>query len=116
MPPSLSLLAATFLVVASMLGSGILTTSGSILGLVKSPNAAMAVWLIAGIHAVLGAYCYGIISRRVPENGGEASILRAFFAPAMGEIAGWVSFIVGFAASNAASAIGFCGTSSAARC
>lgn len=107
MPPSLSLLAATFLVVASMLGSGILTTSGSILGLVKSPNAAMAVWLIAGIHAVLGAYCYGIIARRVPENGGEASILRAFFAPAMGEIAGWVSFIVGFAASNAASAIGF---------
>lgn len=107
MPPSLSLLAATFLVVASMLGSGILTTTGSILNLVKSPNAVMVVWLIAGVHAVLGAYCYGIIAKRVPENGGEASILRKFYAPAMGEIAGWVSFIVGFAASNAASAIGF---------
>ena len=106
MPPSLSLLAATFLVVASMLGSGILTTSGAILALVKSPNAVLAVWLIAGCHAVLGAYC-GIIARRVRENGGEASILRHFFTPALGEIAGWVSFIVGFAASNAASAIGF---------
>ena len=107
MPPSLSLLAATFLVVASMLGSGILTTSGAILNLVKSPDAAMTVWLIAGAHAVLGAYCYGIIARRMPENGGEASILRNFLTPALGEIAGWVSFIVGFAASNAASAIGF---------
>ncbi len=33
--------------------------------------------------------------------------MRAYFSPALGEIAGWVSFIVGFAASNAASAIGF---------
>ncbi len=90
-----------------MLGSGILTTTGSILGLVKSPGAVMLVWFVAGAHAVLGAYCYGIIVRRIPANGGEASILRAYFSPALGEIAGWVSFIVGFAASNAASAIGF---------
>ncbi|NBV87309.1 MAG: amino acid permease, partial [Verrucomicrobia bacterium] len=90
-----------------MLGSGILTTSGAILGLVKSPDAVLTVWLVAGCHAVLGAFCYGIIARRIRENGGEASILRQFFTPALGEIAGWVSFIVGFAASNAASAIGF---------
>jgi APA family basic amino acid/polyamine antiporter len=45
--------------------------------------------------------------RRAPVNGGEASLLRFFFSPALGEIAGWVSFVIGFAASNAASAIGF---------
>jgi APA family basic amino acid/polyamine antiporter len=107
MSAQISLLSSVFLVIASMLGSGILTTTGSILGLVKSPGAVMLVWLVAGAHAVLGAYCYGIIVRRIPSNGGEASILRAYFSPALGEIAGWVSFIVGFAASNAASAIGF---------
>lgn len=107
MPTQISLLSSVFLVIASMLGSGILTTSGSILGLVKSPSAVMLVWVVAGSHAVLGAYCYGIIIRRIPVNGGEASILRTYFSPALGEIAGWVSFIVGFAASNAASAIGF---------
>lgn len=107
MSPQISLLSSVFLVIASMLGSGILTTTGSILGLVKSPEAVLLVWLIAGAHAVLGAYCYGIIVRRIPVNGGEASILRTYFSPALGEIAGWVSFIVGFAASNAASAIGF---------
>jgi APA family basic amino acid/polyamine antiporter len=107
MPPQLSLIASVFLVVASMLGSGILTTTGSILGLVKTPDAVMLVWLVAGTHAVLGAICYGLIVKRTPVNGGEASILRTYFSPALGEIAGWVSFIVGFAASNAATAIGF---------
>jgi APA family basic amino acid/polyamine antiporter len=105
--PKISMLASVFLVIASMLGSGILTTSGSILSCVKSTEAAMLVWLIAGIHALAGAYCYGIIMRKISVNGGEASILRAFFSIALGQIAGWVSFIVGFAASNAATAIGF---------
>lgn len=105
----LSALAATFLVTASMLGSGILTTSGSILKLVHSPQAALAVWVIAGVHALLGAYCYGILVRRVPVNGGEATILKHFFNPALGEVAGWTSFAVAFAASNAVSAIGFSG-------
>jgi APA family basic amino acid/polyamine antiporter len=99
--------AALFLTTASMLGSGILTTTGSILNMVRSPNAVLLVWLIAGIHALLGALCYGAIVRRLPDSGGEATILRTFFNAPLGELAGWVSFIVGFAASNAVSAIGF---------
>lgn len=109
MRPRLSPLAATFLVTASMLGSGILTTSGSILKLVQSPGAALLVWFVAGVNALLGAYCYGIIIRGMPVNGGEAAILSRFFHPALGEVAGWTSFAVAFAASNALSAIGFGG-------
>ncbi len=105
--PRITLIPAIFLVTASMLGSGILTTTGSILSMVKSPGAVLAVWVLAGLHAVVGAYCYGLIVRRIPVNGGEASILRTYLSPALGEIAGWVSFVVGFSASNAASAIGF---------
>jgi APA family basic amino acid/polyamine antiporter len=105
----LTALAATFLVTASMLGSGILTTSGSILKMVHTPQAALLVWAVAGAHALLGAYCYGILVRRVPVNGGEATILKHFFTPALGEVAGWTSFAVAFAASNAVSAIGFGG-------
>ena len=71
--------AALFLTTASMLGSGILTTTGSILNMVRSPNAVLLVWLIAGIHALLGALCYGAIVRRLPDSGGEATILRTFF-------------------------------------
>lgn len=107
MPTRITLLPAVFLVTASMLGSGILTTTGSILSIVKSPSAVLAVWALAGLHACIGAYCYGLIVKRNPVNGGEASILKTYFSRALGEIAGWVSFVVGFAASNAASAIGF---------
>jgi APA family basic amino acid/polyamine antiporter len=99
--------AALFLTTASMLGSGILTTTGSILNMVRSPNAVLLVWLIAGVHSLLGALCYGSIVRRLPDSGGEATILRTFFNAPLGELAGWVSFVVGFAASNAVSAIGF---------
>ena len=89
MPAQISLPTAVLLVIASMLGSGILTTTGSIAFFVKSPQAVMLVWGIAGLHAIVGAYCYGVIMRRMPVNGGEASILRNFFSPALGEIAGW---------------------------
>jgi APA family basic amino acid/polyamine antiporter len=109
MRPALSTVSAVFLVTASMLGSGILTTTGSILQMVHSPNAVLGVWLIAGIHAVLGAYCYGLIAQQIPVHGGEASILGRFFHPSLGEVAGWTSFVVAFAASNAVSALGFGG-------
>lgn len=101
----LSTTSATFLVIASMLGTGILTTTGIILSLVKTPGAVIAVWLAGGILAWFGAYCYGVIVKSLPYNGGEAVILREFFSPVLGEIAGWSSFVVGFAASNAATSL-----------
>lgn len=96
-----------FLVVASMLGTGILTTTGIILSLVKTPSAALGVWLLGGILALVGAWCYGELARRVPRNGGEATILRELLSPALGEVAGLTSFVVGFAAANAATSLAF---------
>ena len=101
----LSTLSATFLVVASMLGTGILTTTGIILSLLKAPEAVILVWVMGGILACFGAFCYGVIVKALPRNGGEAIILREFFSPVLGEIAGWTSFVVGFAASNAATSL-----------
>lgn len=88
-----------------MLGTGILTTTGIILSHVKAPEAVIAVWLVGGILAWFGAYCYGEIARMLPQNGGEATILRSFFSPTLGEIAGWTSFVVAFSASNAATSL-----------
>lgn len=96
---------ATFLIVASMLGTGILTTSGDILALVKSPAAMLGVWIASGMLAWIGAWCYGELAKKMPFNGGEATILRELFSPVLGEIAGWTSFVVGFAACNAMSAL-----------
>lgn len=98
---------AVFLVVASMLGTGILTTTGIILSLVKTPGAALGVWVAGGILALVGAWCYGELARLVPRNGGEATILRELLSPTVGEVAGLTSFVVGFAACNAASSLAF---------
>jgi APA family basic amino acid/polyamine antiporter len=103
----LSTYSAVFLVVASMLGTGILTTTGIILTLVKTPGAALGVWIVGGLLALIGAWCYGELARRVPRNGGEATILRELLSPTLGEIAGLTSFVVGFAACNAASSLAF---------
>ncbi len=96
---------AVFLVVASMLGTGILTTTGIIVSLVKTPTAAIAVWILGGVLALIGAWCYGELARRMPRNGGEATILRELYTPALGELAGWTSFVVAFSAGNAATSL-----------
>ena len=105
MDKKLGIVSATFLVIASMLGSGILTTSGIIVSLVKTPEALVGIWLLGGTLAVLGALCYGELIEAMPNNGGEAMILRGLALPGLGEVAGITSFIVGFAACNAVSAM-----------
>jgi len=101
----LNTFSAIFLIVASMLGTGILTTTGIIVSLVKTPSAVIAVWVLGGILAWIGAWCYGELARRMPRNGGEATILRELYTPTLGELAGWTSFVVAFSAGNAATSL-----------
>ena len=57
----LNTFSATFLIVASMLGTGILTTTGIMLSLLKAPWAVLGVWVAGGILAWIGAWCYGCL-------------------------------------------------------
>jgi len=109
MPPQrqLGLVSATALVVASMVGSGVFTTSGILLADLRSPSLVLAAWLAGGVIAVLGALCYGALARRYPESGGEYIFLARTLHPAAGYLAGWVSLLVGFSAPLAAVALAF---------
>jgi len=106
-PRRLGLLSATTLVVASMLGSGVFTTSGFLLADLKSPWLVLLAWLIGGLLAACGALCYGALARRLPGSGGEYFFLSRTLHPAAGTMAGWISIIVGFAAPLAAAALAF---------
>lgn len=103
----LSLVSATALVVASMVGSGVFTTSGFLLADLHSPLRVLAAWLSGGILALLGALCYGALARRFPESGGEYIFLTRTLHPAAGYLAGWVSLFVGFSAPLAAVSLAF---------
>ena len=95
------------LVVANMVGSGIFTTAGFIMGELGSGPALMACWLAGGLFALSGALCYGELGSRFPRAGGEYAYLMEAFGPLPAFLSGWISLIVGFSAPIAAAAIAF---------
>jgi APA family basic amino acid/polyamine antiporter len=103
----LGLWTAAALVVASMIGTGVFTTSGFLLADLHSPGLVLAAWAAGGVQAALGALCYGALARRLPESGGEYLFLSRTLHPAAGFVAGWLSLLVGFSAPLASAAFAF---------
>jgi len=98
---------ATLLVVASMVGTGVFTTTGLLLESIPSAPAVLIAWLIGGAIALFGALSYAELVAAMPRNGGEYQLLSRIYHPAVGFIAGWISLIVGFSAPIAAASIAF---------
>ena len=104
--PTLGFFSLTNIVVANMIGAGIFTTSGLLMEELGNPMLMLGLWLIGGLVAFAGAMSYGELGATYPEAGGEYVFLSKLFHPSLGFLSGWVSFIVGFSAPIAASAIG----------
>ena len=103
----LGLFPVTNIVIANMIGAGIFTTSGLLMGDLNNPVVMMLLWIAGGIIALCGALSYGELGAAIPQAGGEYIFLSKLYNPMFGFLSGWVSFIVGFSAPIAASAIGF---------
>jgi APA family basic amino acid/polyamine antiporter len=103
----LGLFPATNIVVANMIGAGIFTTSGLLLAGLNNPLLMLALWVVGGIIALCGALSYGELGAAMPGAGGEYLFLSKLYHPIFGFLSGWVSFMVGFSAPIAASAMGF---------
>src|SRR5690606_16057303 len=97
----------SLLVAASMVGTGVFTTSGVLLAELRSVPAVLTVWLVGGLVALAGALSYAELAAQMPESGGEYALLARTYHPALGFIAGVVSIVAGFAAPIAACAIAF---------
>jgi APA family basic amino acid/polyamine antiporter len=104
---TLGLFPSTNIVIANMIGAGIFTTSGLIMADLNNPVLILVLWFIGGLLALCGAMCYGELGAAIPKAGGEYAFLSEIYHPIFGFLSGWVSFIVGFSAPIAASAIGF---------
>jgi APA family basic amino acid/polyamine antiporter len=103
----LGLFPATNIVVANMIGAGIFTTSGLLMAGLNNPVLMLVLWAAGGIIALCGALSYGELGAAMPGAGGEYLFLSKLYHPVFGFLSGWVSFIVGFSAPIAASALGF---------
>ncbi len=107
LPRRLGASAATSLVIASMIGAGVFTTTGKLLVFLPSPLAVLACWALGGVAALCGALVYAELGSALPENGGEYHYLSRLYHPAVGFVAAWASLVVGFAAPLAARALAF---------
>ena len=100
-----SLTTATALVIANMIGTGVFTSLGFQVVGVSSGFALILLWILGGMIALFGALTYSEAGVMFPRSGGEYHYLSSMFHPALGFLAGWISFLVGFAAPVAASAM-----------
>jgi len=97
---------ASALVVASMIGAGVFTSSGFALEDLGTPGRVLLAWVLGGVSAACGALCYGALARAIPESGGEYTYLARTLHPLAGFLAGWISLLAGFTAPIAAAALG----------
>ncbi|MEW4564186.1 APC family permease [Bremerella sp. JC770] len=93
--------AAYFLVVASMVGAGILTSSGFTLHDTANPAGLMVIWTLGGILALCGTVTIAELATMLPRAGSDYLFVREAFGREAGIVVGWATFVLGFAAPTA---------------
>jgi len=104
---SVSVVVATAIVVADMVGVGVFTSLGFQVKDIPSGFSILLLWTLGGIVALCGVFSYGELGAMFPRSSGEYNFLSRAFHPAFGFMAGWVSATVGFAAPVALAAMAF---------
>jgi APA family basic amino acid/polyamine antiporter len=103
-PPPFGLSTAVFVVVSSMVGTGVLTTSGFTVYFTGSNQLMLALWVVGGVLAACGALTLCELAAALPRSGGDYIYLREAYGPLAAFLSGWVSFLIGFGGPIAASA------------
>src|ERR1700710_199083 len=104
---TVSLVVATAIVVADMVGVGVFTSLGFQVKDIPSGFSILLLWAVGGIVALCGGFSYSELGAIFPRSSGEYNFLSRAFHPVFGFLAGWVSATVGFAAPVALAAMAF---------
>jgi basic amino acid/polyamine antiporter, APA family len=104
---TVSWVTATAIVIADMVGVGVFTSLGFQVTDITSGFSLLMLWVVGGVAAICGAFCYAELAAMFPRSSGEYNFLRQIFHPAFGFVAGWLSATVGFAAPIALAAMAF---------
>src|SRR4249919_3495653 len=102
-----SVIVATAIVVADMVGVGVFTSLGFQVKDIPSGFSILLLWTVGGLVALCGVFSYSELGAMFPRSSGEYNFLGRAFHPAFGFVAGWVSATVGFAAPVALAAMAF---------
>jgi APA family basic amino acid/polyamine antiporter len=104
---AVSVIVATAIVVADMVGVGVFTSLGFQVKDIPSGFVILLLWTVGGVVALCGVFSYSELGAMFPRSSGEYNFLSRAYHPAFGFLAGWVSATVGFAAPVALAAMAF---------
>ncbi|HQJ74247.1 MAG TPA: amino acid permease [Bacteroidota bacterium] len=90
----LNLIDSTFIVIGSMIGSGIFIVSSDMSRILGSPGWLLIAWIITGILTISAALSYGELAAMMPNAGGQYIYLRESYNPLCGFLYGWTLFLV----------------------
>ncbi len=88
----------TYVVIASMVGTGILVSPGFMMVSLQNYPVIFGLWALGGLLALCGALCVAELAAALPQAGGEYVYLRKAYGPMPAFLSGWTSFILGFSA------------------
>jgi len=88
----------TYVVIASMVGTGILISPGYMMASLQNYPVIFGLWALGGLLAMCGALCVAELAAALPRSGGEYVYLREAYGPMPAFLSGWTSFFLGFSA------------------
>jgi APA family basic amino acid/polyamine antiporter len=89
---------ATYVVIASMVGAGILVSPGYMMAFLDNYTAIFGLWILGGLLALCGALCVAELAAALPRAGGEYVYILEAYGPMPAFLSGWTSFFLGFSA------------------
>src|SRR6266704_5406639 len=103
----LGLFSGTMAVVGGIIGGGIFRTPATVAERVSSSGTVLAAWVVGGIVALIGAFCFGELGQRRPRAGGGYVYLRETWGPLPAFLYGWTLLLVIATGAIAAVAVTF---------
>jgi amino acid transporter len=82
------------LIVGLIIGAGIFRTPSLVASQVAEGWQFLLLWLVGGIVALIGAFCYAELASSYPHAGGEYHVLRRAFGPFIAFLLAWARLTV----------------------
>jgi APA family basic amino acid/polyamine antiporter len=103
----LGLFSATMAVIGGIIGSGVFLGPEVVAARVGSAGLTLVAWVVGGMIALAGAFCFGELGARRPRAGGGYVYLREAFGPLPAFLYGWALLLVIATGATAAVAVTF---------
>jgi basic amino acid/polyamine antiporter, APA family len=103
----LGLFSATMAVIGGIIGGGIFLTPSTVATRVGSASFILIAWVVGGLVALIGAFCYAELGARRPRAGGGYVYLREAWGPLPAFLYGWALLLVIATGAIAAVAVTF---------